>query len=129
MIVKIFSMKECPKCASAKEFKKQLDKEGVKTEVYDVRTVDGLAEATLFGIMGTPSVVVVDDSNKEMKTWRSELPTLKEIKELAEKNVLSDNNRCRPCWNHCCNICCKEEDELFIDVERCRRAGWMEFLR
>jgi len=87
MIVKIFSMKECPKCASAKKFKKQLDEEGIKAEIYDVKTVDGLAEATLFGIMGTPSVVVVDDSNKEMKTWRSEIPSMKEIKELAEKNV------------------------------------------
>jgi len=87
MIVKIFSTKECPKCASAKKFKKQLEKEGVEVEYLDVKTVDGLTEATLFGIMGTPSVVVVDDSNREIKTWRDELPTVKEIKDLAEKNV------------------------------------------
>ena len=77
-------MKECPKCASAKKFKKQLEKEGIKTEFYDIKTIDGLAEATLFGIMGTPSVVVVDDSNREIKTWRSEIPAVKEIKDLAE---------------------------------------------
>ena len=84
MIVKIFSMKECPKCASAKKFKKQLEKEEIKTEFYDIKTIDGLAEATLFGIMGTPSVVMTDDNNNEIKTWRSELPTIKDIKSLAE---------------------------------------------
>ncbi len=84
MLVKIFTMKECPKCGAAKKFKKQLEKEGVKVEVYDIKTPDGLAEASFYGIMGTPSVVVVDDENKEIKTWKSEVPTLKEIKSLAE---------------------------------------------
>lgn len=84
MLVKLFSMKECPKCGAAKKFKKQLEEEGIKVNLFDIKTPDGLAEATFYGIMGTPSVVVVDDENNEMGIWKSEIPSLKEIKNLAE---------------------------------------------
>ncbi|HKZ45505.1 MAG TPA: thioredoxin family protein [archaeon] len=87
MIVKIFSMADCPKCGTAKKIKKEIDDEGIKTEYHDIKTVDGLAEAMMFGVMDTPSVVVVDSNNKELKIWKGSVPTIKEIKFLAEGNV------------------------------------------
>jgi glutaredoxin len=87
MIVKIFSMENCPKCESTKKMMKEIEEEGIKTEFHDIRTIDGLAEAMLFNVMDTPSFVVVGDDKRELKTWKGSMPTIEEIKGLAEGNA------------------------------------------
>lgn len=81
MILKLFTQPNCPKCPSAKkllaEFKSQKSK--VKTEEYDVSTVNGLAEASFYTVMATPTLLLCDDGGKIAKDWRGETPTLLEI--------------------------------------------------
>lgn len=79
MIVKIFSKKECPKCPPAKELALELEKRGVNVKQYDVETTDGLAEAAMHDVMATPSVVIVDNSGSEIKSFRGEAPSLEEV--------------------------------------------------
>jgi arsenate reductase-like glutaredoxin family protein len=80
MMVKIFWQPECPKCALAKEIGKQLKDMGIKVEYYNIKEADGLAEAALFAVMATPSIVVTDSQGKEKASWRAEVPDIEEIK-------------------------------------------------
>ena len=65
--LKIFTQPLCPACPPAKELGESL-KESVKIEYFDVSTPDGLAQARLYNIMSTPTLVLVED-NKETKKW------------------------------------------------------------
>ena len=80
-------MKDCPKCELAQKFKGEIENEGIKTEYHDIKTPDGLAEALMFNIMDSPSIVVVDDNNNELKIWKGSIQQIEEIKFLAEGNV------------------------------------------
>lgn len=84
MVVKIFWQAKCPYCPSAKKLGKKLKDEGVKVEFHDVRSVDGLAEAAYFNVMSTPSLIVINEENKEVAGWRGKVPTVKEIKEILK---------------------------------------------
>ena len=80
MKIKIFWQENCPNCPKVKELGKQLEKE-ITVQYFDVNSVDGLAEASYYNVMSTPSVVVADDGDNELKTWRGTAPFLEEIKE------------------------------------------------
>jgi len=81
MVLKVFTQCDCPKCPAAKkvfaEVKSQKLK--VKTEEFDVSTVDGLAEASFYAVMSTPSLILTDDKGLEVKSWRGEVPSLREV--------------------------------------------------
>lgn len=79
MKVKIFWQEKCPNCPKAKELGKQLENE-LTVQYFNVDSVDGLAEASYYDVMTTPSVVIVDKNNREIKTWRGTTPYLEEIK-------------------------------------------------
>ncbi|TET53879.1 MAG: thioredoxin family protein [Actinobacteria bacterium] len=74
MKVKLFYKEACPRCPAAKE----LVKETKDVKYFDIEEVDGLSEATYYGVMSTPSIIVVDDSNNLIKTWLGEVPTEEE---------------------------------------------------
>jgi hypothetical protein len=61
---------------------KQLEKEA-EIQYFDVDTVDGLAEASYYDIASTPSIVVLDNNENEIKIWRGKIPRLEEIREEA----------------------------------------------
>lgn len=77
MIVKIFWKRDCPHCPSAKELGKELERRGTKVEYHNVEDVDGLSEATFFGVMSTPSIILVK-GNEEIMAWRGKTPPIKE---------------------------------------------------
>lgn len=79
MKVKFFYKKDCPRCPEAKEV---LSKIKLTYESIDVDTVDGMAEAAYFDVFSTPSVLVLNDSGKELKSWRGVPPSLEEIKKV-----------------------------------------------
>lgn len=91
MILKLFTRPDCPKCPVAKTLVHQLRTENcsprealakqgkLKIEEYDVSTVDGLAEASFYSVLGTPSLVVCDDAGKEVSGWRGEVPPLSAV--------------------------------------------------
>ena len=85
MKVKFFSQENCPKCPAAKAVIEELRAQGLPVEYYDVKTIDGRAEAIYYGLMSTPSTVVTNNSDVELYSWRGEVPEKKKILELWEQ--------------------------------------------
>jgi glutaredoxin len=76
--VKLFVKDDCPRCPAAKRAC-----EGIANlSVYDVGDVDGLAEASFWGVLATPSVLVVDSRGQEVASWRGEAPDPSELHAL-----------------------------------------------
>jgi len=48
---------------------------GLKIELFDISTVDGLAEAAFYSVMATPSLILVDEKGKVVAEWRGEVPS------------------------------------------------------
>lgn len=70
MKVKLFVKDGCPRCPQAKHVC-----EGISgLEVFDVGEIDGLAEASFYGVMATPSVLVLDRGGREVAAWRGDVP-------------------------------------------------------
>ncbi len=78
--LKIFTKAKCPKCPAVKEIGVALRKEGVPVYHYDLDTIEGLAEASFYSILSTPSLVIEDEEEKEVMSWRGVVPTLQEVK-------------------------------------------------
>lgn len=69
MLLKIFSQPMCHACPPAKELGEKLAKQGlVQVKYFDVSESDGLAQAQIYNIMSTPSLVLLD-KEKVVKTW------------------------------------------------------------
>ena len=76
MILKIFTQPNCPRCPAAKRLAKEIEKiDQLKVEYWQVTTADGLAEASFYGILSTPGVVLCDDEGGKLKSWQGEAPT------------------------------------------------------
>jgi len=84
MEVKIFWQEQCPNCPPAKEIGKKLEEQGIDVSYHNIKEVDGLATATLFGVMSTPSVVVAEGDN-EIASWRGKVPTIEDVKKHLER--------------------------------------------
>ncbi len=80
-LIKIFTKAKCPKCPAVKEIGRMLRGEGVPVLDYDLDTIDGLAEASFYSIRSTPSLVVEDEHEKEVASWRGVVPSLQEVKQ------------------------------------------------
>ena len=70
MTIKLFVKDDCPRCPAAKNACDGI--EGV--QVFDVGDVDGLAEASFYGILATPSVLILDSDGREVVSWRGAVP-------------------------------------------------------
>ena len=80
MKLKVFWKENCPNCPAAKRVAKELEKEGVTVEYCNIDEVDGLTEATFYDVLSTPSIVVVDDTNREIASFRGQAPSKEELK-------------------------------------------------
>jgi hypothetical protein len=78
--IKIFTKAQCPRCPAAKKIGVELKKEGISVYLYDLDTADGLAEASFRSILSTPSVIIEDEEERELRSWRGEAPTLQEVR-------------------------------------------------
>jgi hypothetical protein len=85
MVVKIFWQEECPNCPPAKDLGKKLETNGVDVAYYDVKDLVGLTHAIKHSIRSTPAVVVADEDDRELKIWRSKVPSLDEVKSFVIK--------------------------------------------
>ncbi len=85
--IKIFTKSKCPRCPAVKEIGKELKKKGVDVFQYDLDTVNGLAEASFYSILSTPSLIIEDEEEREVIGWRGTVPTLDEVKEHLFMNV------------------------------------------
>ena len=60
--LKIFTQPSCAACPEAKELGKKLE-DKVNVEYYDISEPKGLSEATFYGIMATPTLILVENKN------------------------------------------------------------------
>src|SRR4030067_1192102 len=79
--LKIFTKAKCPRCPAVKEIGVELRKEGVPVYHYDLDTIEGLAEASFYSILSTPSLIIEDEEEREVVSWRGEVPTLQEVRQ------------------------------------------------
>ncbi len=79
--VKIFVKAKCPKCPAAKEIEVTLKQEGVPVYHYDLDTLDGLAEASYYSVLSTPSIIIENEREEEVVSWRGVVPSLQEVKQ------------------------------------------------
>jgi hypothetical protein len=83
MVVKIFWQEQCPNCPPAKELGRKLETAGVDVAYYDVKELVGLTHAIKHSIRSTPAVVIADDDDRELKIWRTKVPSIDEVKSIA----------------------------------------------
>jgi len=79
--IKIFIKAKCPKCPAVKQIGTELKKEGIPVFDYDLDTIDGLAEASFYSVLSTPSLIIEDEEEREIISWRGVVPTLQEVKD------------------------------------------------
>lgn len=81
MILKVFTKNGCPKCPAAKGLVKKLRLKSyeLKIEEYNISRFEGLAEASFYSAMATPSLVLCDEQGREIFSWRGEVPSEKEL--------------------------------------------------
>ena len=80
--VKIFLKAKCPKCPAVKDIGTALKDQGFPVYHYDLDTIDGLAEASFYSILSTPSIVIEDEQEREVISWRGEVPSLQEVRQF-----------------------------------------------
>ncbi|MBC7326944.1 thioredoxin family protein [bacterium] len=85
MKLKIFWQEDCPRCPAAKKLGKELEMEGVEVCYYDVKTLEGLAEASFYSVSSTPGIIIVNDDDEEIAGWRGTTPTKEEIYSYLNK--------------------------------------------
>jgi glutaredoxin len=87
MRIQLFTQKNCARCPPAKETVHEINSErGVEFSEFDVETVDGMAEAAYYGIMSTPSVVLVGTDEEEIISWRGVAPDKSKILKILDEN-------------------------------------------
>jgi hypothetical protein len=85
-LIKIFTPAHCPNCPAVREIGTELKREGVSVFNYDLDTIDGLAEASFHSILSTPSIVIEDEEEREVISWRGVVPSLQEVKQYFFRN-------------------------------------------
>lgn len=75
MKVKLFWSPTCRRCPAAKEALSNIS----DVELLNVEDADGLAQASYYGVMSTPSIVIVDEGEKEIFSWHGKVPETEEI--------------------------------------------------
>ena len=76
--IKFFWKKGCTKCPEAKILSKKLIENGYNVEDFDVETIEGLAESSMYMVMSTPTFIITENG-EELKAWRGNIPEIIEI--------------------------------------------------
>jgi hypothetical protein len=50
-------------------------------------TIDGLAEASFYSVLSTPSIIIEDEEERELISWRGVVPTLQEVKQYLFRDI------------------------------------------
>lgn len=79
MLLKVFVKENCPNCPAAKEVANQFG----FSRLYDIDEAEGLAEAAFHSVLCTPSMVLVDDTENVIHSWRCHVPRPTEIANYA----------------------------------------------
>lgn len=77
--IKLFWKKGCIKCPEAKILSKTLLDKGYNIKEFDVETMEGLAESSMYMVMATPTFIITDSNEDEIKSWRGIIPDSNQI--------------------------------------------------
>lgn len=81
--VKLFTLPTCPKCPAAKHLAEKLaEQHGIGVDTYDMSTAAGLAEGSSYGVMGTPTFLVIEDPEGDdgiVAEWPGTLPSAADV--------------------------------------------------
>jgi hypothetical protein len=58
---------------------KELEEEGIKVVYYDVKSLEGLTEASFYSVFSTPGIIIVNNEEEEVAGWRGEVPSKEDI--------------------------------------------------
>jgi len=83
-VIKIFVKDDCPKCPPAKLLADKLKHQKKRIELYNTDNASGLAEATFYGVMATPSVIIEGDDENVIAAWRGSVPSMKEVADAIQ---------------------------------------------
>ena len=84
--IKLFVKPNCAYCPQAIKLCDQVHvAKEIKIEKYDVSTDIGLAEAAFYEVMATPSILVINDDECEIESWRGEVPDLDRLNEALSE--------------------------------------------
>jgi hypothetical protein len=91
-VIEAFYKDKCPKCPQAKMLADRLKQEGFLVKEYVLKdnyfdicadevslATECLAEQQFHGIKATPTILVVDDHDRELAEWRGVVPSYEEI--------------------------------------------------
>ncbi|HLB25450.1 MAG TPA: thioredoxin family protein [Nitrospirota bacterium] len=78
--VKVFVKDGCNKCPAAKDVAGRLKNEGFEVHEFHMETAEGLAEGVYYGVMSTPTLMVVDIDDNAVTSWRGVVPGVDEVK-------------------------------------------------
>lgn len=79
MMLKVFVKKDCPNCPAAKEVAGRF----TFSRYFDLDDSEGLAEAAFHSVLCTPSMVLVDEDESVVQSWRCHVPRPSEIANYA----------------------------------------------
>ncbi len=80
MRLKVFTKGDCPNCPPARKLAAELQKEDkLEIKSYNVDEPEGLAEAQFHTILATPSLILCDEADDEIASWRGAAPSKEEI--------------------------------------------------
>ena len=75
----VFTKSDCSRCVEAKSLGEKLQEKGQVVHLFDVDTADGLAEASFYGVMATPTIIVIDGDEEQLAAWRGSVPPEDEL--------------------------------------------------
>ena len=81
MTVKMFVKDGCSKCPAAKVVAGKLKEDGIEVQEYSMETAEGLAEGVFYGVMATPTMMVVNGEDEPVSAWRGIVPAPEEVKQ------------------------------------------------
>ncbi|MGA2193237.1 MAG: thioredoxin family protein [Nitrospirota bacterium] len=84
--IKVFVKDGCSKCPAAKAVAGKLKSEGFDVQEYHMETAEGLAEGVFYGVLSTPTMMVVDREENEISAWRGTVPATEEVKRALTIN-------------------------------------------
>ncbi len=84
--IKLFWKNSCPRCPEAKALAGKLAEKGYSVDYYNIETTEGLAEASLHGVLATPTMVLVDGNDEEIAAWRGATPGFSEVEGAIAEN-------------------------------------------
>jgi hypothetical protein len=90
--VKFFWQQQCSRCPPAKVVCHEVaDELGVDVEYWNIKDRDGLAEASFYGVMSTPTTIIVSEDEEEVFSWTASVPSKEEmVRQLMDGSAYGD---------------------------------------